>query len=361
MSGPIKVLVVDDSAFMRKMVTDIVSRDSALVVVGQARDGNDALAKLPTLNPDVITLDVEMPNRDGYSTLVQIMATRPIPVIMLSSLTQTGADMTMKCLAAGAVDFVGKPSGAISLDIENVEKELIAKIKAAVTSKLRVSAPRPIPLPVAVAHPVPISFPSVGRGAKSAILVIGSSTGGPRALQNFVPYLPADLGVPVVIIQHMPAGFTASLAARLNSDSPLTIREAKVGDTLKPGLVLIAPGGQHLIFDSNGVATLTSEPPVHGVRPSVDVTLSSLAPLYGSQTVAVLLTGMGRDGARALKAIRDLGGETLAEDESTCVVFGMPKAAADIGGVCQMLPLPSLPAAAVHAIRQRQGVPASVA
>ena len=329
---PVRVLVVDDSAFMRKMVSEILTRDPGLSVAGQARDGADALAKLETLQPDVITLDIEMPVLDGISTLTEILRRRPTPVVMLSSLTQAGAEATLRCLELGAVDFVGKPSGAISLDIEKIGGELIGKVKAAARARLPGGPPAP------AARPDVPSAPRVGP-EKIAVLALGASTGGPRALQQIVPMLPAGLGVSIVIVQHMPAGFTASLAKRLEQTSPFTAREAADGDRLRPGQILVAPGGRHLQFEAGGVARLTDEPPIHGVRPAVDVTLSSLAGLYGPRLLAVLLTGMGRDGARALKQISDRGGLTLAEDESTCVVYGMPKAAFDLGGVGRLLPL----------------------
>lgn len=373
---PIRVLVVDDSAFMRKMVAEILARDAGLCIVGQARDGADALVKLDSLRPDVITLDVEMPVLDGFGALTEIMRRRPTPVLMLSSLTQAGADATLRCLELGAVDFVGKPSGAISLDIEKVATELITKVKAAagarVLSRLAGSPPSPWREGVqdekeefsgntrAAASSFRPSLlskrPSLRREGgplagreRISVLVIGASTGGPRALQTLIPALPAELGVPIVIVQHMPPGFTASLARRLEQTSPFTAREAADGDRLQPGVILVAPGGRHLQFTSGGVVHLTDDPPVHGVRPAVDVTLASLAPLYGPRLLAILLTGMGRDGARGLKLALDRGGQTLAEDETTCVVYGMPKAAAEIGAVGSLLPLTALAPAIARA------------
>ncbi|MEO7719333.1 MAG: chemotaxis response regulator protein-glutamate methylesterase [Capsulimonas sp.] len=369
MPEPIKVLVVDDSAFMRKMITDIVARDSGMTVVGQARDGADALQKLDALKPDVITLDIEMPVKDGYTALTEIMQRRPTPVVMVSSLTQAGADMTMRCLEAGAVDFIGKPSGSISLDIAKVAPEILAKIRTAASARLRHGAslrhtpslghaltlgPPPSPRPfVAIAPPsppIPFSAHAVPRGG---VLIVGSSTGGPRALQTFIPSLPADLGVPIVIVQHMPAGFTTSLAKRLDTESPFSVREAVEGDTLRPGCALVAPGGRHLEFDARGVVHLTDEPAVHGVRPSVDVTLGTIHKLYGARATVVLLTGMGKDGARGMKALHDLGAVTFAEDESTCVVYGMPKAAVELGAVTHLLPLHDLAAAVADSLRSR--------
>lgn len=345
LSAPIRVLVVDDSAFMRKMITEILARDPACCVVGTARDGAEALVRLESLRPDVITLDVEMPVLDGYGALAEIMRRRPTPVLMLSSLTQAGADATVRCLELGAVDVVGKPSGSISLDIEKIAGELTAKIKAAAFCLKQPSA-----RPQKTVAPPPVLR---SRGGIPAVLVIGSSTGGPRALQTLVPALPATLAVPIVIVQHMPPGFTASLARRLTDTSPFSAREAACGDRLQPGQILVAPGGHHLEFTDEGAARLTDDPPLHGVRPAVDVTLASLACLYGARVLAVLLTGMGRDGARGMKIVSDQGGQTLAEDESTCVVYGMPKAAVELGGVGQLLPLPAL-APAIAALCQRE-------
>ncbi|BDI28873.1 chemotaxis response regulator protein-glutamate methylesterase of group 2 operon [Capsulimonas corticalis] len=381
MPEPTKVLVVDDSAFMRKMITEIVSRDAGMTVVGQARDGADALQKLDSLQPDVITLDIEMPVKDGYTTLTEIMQKRPTAVVMLSSLTQAGADMTMRCLEAGAVDFVGKPSGSISLDIEKVAAELLVKIRMAATARLRhapfrpsaraasvpdfvIKRPEPAapeaparraPLGLSAAPAAPPVAASVMHGGSRAggILVVGSSTGGPRALQTLIPSLPAGLNVPILIVQHMPPGFTASLAKRLDAESPFEVREAAEGDLLRAGCALVAPGGRHLEVDGHGAIHLTDEPPVHGVRPSVDVTLASIHRLYGARATVVLLTGMGKDGARGMKALHDLGSVTFAEDESTCVVYGMPKAAVDLGGVTHLLPLHDLASAVTDSLRSR--------
>ncbi|MDQ2687563.1 MAG: chemotaxis-specific protein-glutamate methyltransferase CheB, partial [Armatimonadota bacterium] len=273
MTQMISVLVVDDSAFMRKMITEMLTDDPALRVIGQAYDGEDALHKLALLKPDVITLDVEMPRLDGLAALEQIMTRRPTPTVMLSSQTQAGAETTLRCLERGAVDFIAKPSGAISLDIRLIAAELVSKVKAAAgvpASRLR---PRPAAARVSPVMGIPTNLPAVGvnRGS-GGVLVIGASTGGPRALQTLIPALPANLPVPAVIIQHMPSGFTASLARRLDAASPLCVREAAEGDPLRPGVVLVAPGGHHLTFDAHGAARLTDEPPIHGVRPAVDVT-----------------------------------------------------------------------------------------
>lgn len=339
MHEAISVLVVDDSAFMRKMVTQILAGTDGISVVGQARNGLDALVQAEKLRPDVITLDVEMPEMDGVTALREIVKKFQIPVIMLSSLTQSGAKTTLQCLELGAVDFVAKPSGAISLDIEAIALELVSKVKAAAHARCRPSVSTPQIQPV-------IGFPA----RRKSVVVIGSSTGGPRALQAVIPALPRDLKVPVVVVQHMPPAFTATLAQRLNESSNLEVKEAEDGDRLTPGLVLVAPGGRHLEFDISGRAILSDAPPVHGVRPSVDVTLASLLRTYGSRMVGVLLTGMGCDGASGLRAIHFAGGTTIVEDESTCVVYGMPKAAVELCAVDYELPLGHIAMAIVETV-----------
>ena len=351
MTDRIRVLVVDDSALMRKMVGDLLSEDPDILVLGHARDGREALEKMAVLNPDVVTLDIEMPVMDGVQTLTEIMATKPIPVVMLSSLTQKGAEITMKCLQLGAVDFIQKPSGSISLDLPKVGAELREKVKLAYKSRESLLRPRLTPRAAPSVHAEPPMVTSRHGSSKHIDLVlIGSSTGGPRALHTLIPCLPGNLGVPVVVVQHLPPVFTQMMALKLNEESDLTVREAVAGDKLQVGTVLVAPGGKHLRFDRSGVAVLSDEPPVHGVRPAIDVTMSSLIPLYGSHLMAVLLTGMGKDGALGLKTLRDLGGETIAEDESTCVVYGMPKAAVEMGGACQVLPLPEIADAVTQAV-----------
>ncbi len=337
-----RVLVTDDSAFMRKMLSEILSGDPAIEIVGQARNGEDAVRKVGELKPDVVTMDVEMPVMDGLQALTRIMQERPTPVVMVSSVTQKGAEMTLRCLDAGAVDFVGKPSGSISLDIESVGRDIVGKVKAAAKS-------RPQALGAA-----PTAF--VPRSAKPArmsnALVIGSSTGGPRALHTLLPALPLEMNVPIVIVQHMPTGFTQSLARRLDGACPYEVREAESGDALQPGVALVAPGGRHLELGHDGRVRLSDGPPVHNVRPAVDVTLASLVRVFGGRALAAaLLTGMGEDGARGLKAVRQAGGTTFAEDASTCVVYGMPKAAVELDAVDHLLPLTSMGSAIAQTIK----------
>jgi two-component system chemotaxis response regulator CheB len=348
MENRVRVLVTDDSAFMRKMISEILSQDPAIEVIGTARDGADAVAKVLSLKPQVVTLDVEMPVMDGFAALTRIMKEQPTPVVMISSLTQAGAEATIRCLGAGAVDFVGKPSGSISLDIEKVGQEIAVKVKMAARVRMATQAPAAPPKPFIPSPRVPVPG---GATPFPRVLVIGSSTGGPRALQSLMPALPGDLDVPIAVVQHMPSGFTAALAKRLNEACEYEVREAADGDLLRAGLALVAPGGKHLEFGIDGRARLTVAPPVHNVRPSVDVTVASLVQAYGGRMMAVLLTGMGDDGARGLKAVRGLGGITFAEDSSTCVVYGMPRSAVEMDAVDHLLPLHAMAPAIVEAVR----------
>lgn len=354
MANDIRVLVVDDSALMRKMVTDMLNQDPKIIVVGQARDGIDALEKAEALHPDVITLDVEMPNKDGLETLKELMQRRPTPVVMLSSLTQAGAETTLKCLQLGAIDFVGKPSGSISLDVDRVRGELLAKVKVASGHSTRLKSSNAVVQVLATTQANgSMNNPSATKGRPGSIglLVIGSSTGGPKALHTVLPALPKDLGIPIVVIQHLPETFTAMLASRLDQDCALEVREVKVGDPLNPGVVHVAAGGKHLKYDSSGRAEFGMEPPIHGVRPAIDVTIASLLPRYGSKMLGVLLTGMGKDGAMGMKAICDAGGWSICQNEESCVVFGMPKAAIELGAASQILPLDQIAGAVVEAVR----------
>jgi two-component system chemotaxis response regulator CheB len=354
----IKVLVVDDSALMRKIVSDILSSVPDIRVVGQARDGVEALAMVRDLRPDVVTLDVEMPRLNGFQTLQQIMAQRPVPVVMLSALTMSGAAATLDCLEAGALDFVAKPSGNISLDMKSLATELIEKVrtgaKARVHSALENLRVEPKSTPVVATSSV-----------QPRLVIIGASTGGPQALQQIVPAIPRDLNAAFILVQHMPPKFTTSFASRLDQLSAISVCEAKAGDEMRPGVALLAPGGTHLLFDDNDRVVLGNGPTVHGVRPSVDITIESLVQRHGDKMMAVLLTGMGCDGARGLKTVHDAGGSTIAEDSSTCVVYGMPRAAVALGAADRILPLHQIARAIVDAVqsqakdtRQSEAIPA---
>ncbi len=336
MSKRIDVLVVDDSAYMRKVVSNLLQSDEDIFVVDTARDGLDAIEKIKQWKPAVITLDVEMPKLDGLSALERIMRECPTPVIMLSSLTQEGSETTIKALTRGAVDFVPKPSGTISLDIHKVKEELIKKIKIA--SKASLASLRSL----AVSEPAELmkvpAQPPLNQ-APDKLVVVGSSTGGPTALQQIIPRLPGDLPAAVLIVQHMPAGFTNSLAKRLNENSPLEVREAGAGDKLLCGKAFVAPGGYHLVLVSKHEIGLNQNPPIHSVRPAIDVTLESAVEHYGSQVVGIILTGMGYDGSKGMALVKKMGGKTIAQDETTCVVYGMPRVVVESGKADRVLPV----------------------
>lgn len=376
---PIRVLVVDDSAFMRKVITQILSYDPDIQVVGTARNGEEGLRKTAELRPDVITLDVEMPGMDGLTMLRKVVAEFATPVVMLSSLTQEGADITVRALAAGAVDFVGKPSGAISLNLTDVGDEIVRKVKLAAGARVRpgvgLALRREARLGASLAQPsgqagraggvwaatettetpapsassVTSSKPAP-QGLASKVVVIGSSTGGPRALMSVVPHLPPNLPAAVLIIQHMPAGFTASLARRLDEASAITVKEAENGEPLGPSTAYLAPGGVHMLVTREKTIELAMLPPVHGVRPAVDMTMMGLPDVFGSSIVACVLTGMGSDGAAGAQHIRGHGGKVIAEDASTCVVYGMPRSVVELGGADYVLPIDKVADAVVDAV-----------
>ncbi len=349
---PVRVLVVDDSAFMRFSISQHLSGREGIQVIATARDGQEALELIPALNPDVVTLDVEMPRLDGISTLREIMTRFPRPVVMLSSLTREGAVTTIQALTLGAVDFIAKPDR--QLDIQTVMDEAAAKIKRAANARVR---------PFGLARPAPQPKPAVEKPLRplkpnEPIVVIGSSTGGPRALNEVLPALPASLPAAVVIIQHMPAGFTHSLAERLNSLSKLLVREAQPGDRLMVGQALLAPGGFHMVLDEHEQIALNQNSPVHGVRPAIDVTLTSLVQRFGKRVISVILTGMGSDGTNGSVLLHSLGGTVIAEHESTCVVWGMPRSVLEKQAVDVVVPLPDVADAIQKAIRENLSVSA---
>jgi two-component system chemotaxis response regulator CheB len=348
MKSLIRVLVVDDSAFMRYTISKHLEADPNITVIGSARDGLDALVKIPALRPDVVTLDVEMPRMDGLDTLKRIMAECPLPVVMLSSLTRRGARTTVKALMRGAVDFVPKPAG--TADIQCVVQELIVKIKLAAQSNGAQAPASPeslrdtsIPETDATADE-PSQVKSGLRPFKNAdpVIVIGASTGGPRALQKLLAALPGNLPAALAVVQHMPPGFTQSLAYRLNETCAITVQEASNGDRLALGLALLAPGDFHLRFKHGRQVLLDQGPRCHHVRPSVDVTMESAAELFGRSVIGVVLTGMGADGTAGARRIKEMGGRVIAEDETTSVVYGMPRCVFEAGLTDQVAPLPEL-------------------
>ena len=340
MKDRVRVLVVDDSALMRKLIPLILERDPDIEVVGTAMDGSFALRKIAELQPDVVTLDLEMPRMDGIETLRMIMRSAPRPVILFSTHSREGAYSTFKALALGAIDFVAKPKDAASGHLDSIASQLIEKIKVAkrASGLKKFPALDLEPAPPAKRKPGPVIPP--GR-----IIAIGISTGGPNALQFLLSQIPADIPVAFVIVQHMPEGFTDMFARRLDECCALDIQEAKSGDLLLAGRALICPGNRHMMvrrMPRGDLVVLTDGPPINGHRPSVDVLFHSVAQEFGLTAVGILMTGMGEDGAEGLGAIKMAGGMTIAQSEETCVVSGMPRAAIVKGHANKVLPLESL-------------------
>lgn len=351
----IRVLVVGDSAFMRKIISDILSSDVRIEVIGTARDGEDACVKVASLQPDVVTLNVEMPKKDGLATLEYLMRMTPVPVIMVSSLTQEGAQVTMKALSAGAVDFIAKPSGHISLNMKDVTADLVAKVVAASTARIgpiRAVEERP---PVVVSPPREASVRPALQKGRPAIVAIAASTGGPRALQHVLSQLPGTFPLPIVVVQHMPKDFTGSFANRLDSISALHIMEGSESLDLQPGMAVIAPGGYHMLvrrkLSGTYYCSLSDMPPLLSVKPSANILFLSVADEVGGNVIGVILTGMGRDGTDGAIALHAKGAHIIAESQETCVVYGMPKAAAEAGIVHELLPLHEIPEAIMRAVR----------
>lgn len=332
---PIKVFVVDDSAFMRKLIMEIINREPGLEVAGYARNGQDALDKLRKLDVDVITLDVEMPVMDGLETLQQIMKERPRPVVMLSSLTRAGSETTLQALTLGAVDFISKPSGSISLDLDTISKEIIEKIRLAASARLQ--QPKKI---VPLTKPaIPLIPSSPTTGAANKLVIIGSSTGGPKAIEEVFTQIPANLPAGIVVVQHMPKDFTRSFAERLNSLFPFSVKEAANGDLVENGKVLIAPGDYHMVISPDRRIRLNQEERVMFLRPAIDVTMEGLSRIYGKSIIGVILTGMGRDGAKGMAGIKQAGGITIAQDKNTSTIYSMPRVVAEEGNADYILPL----------------------
>lgn len=347
----IRVLIVDDSALMRQLIGDIIKTDPRLEVAGTARDGRDALTQIQKLKPDLVTMDVEMPNMDGLKALEEIMRVCPLPVVMVSSLTQAGAETTLKALNLGCVDFVPKPSGSISINIKEVGRELIEKIIAASTAQIKPLSKFGMKSFSGVRMAPPSSM---GLPRRIDIVAIASSTGGPMALSDLIPKLPAKFPVPIVITQHMPKEFTGSFAKRLNDSSKVEVLEGFAGLTLKPGRVVIAPGGSHLLIkrrSGTAICDLSDAPPVLSVKPAANIMFLSIADEYGGNVLTVILTGMGRDGTDGAIALKRLGAYVIAESQKTCVVYGMPKAAVDAGVVDEILPLNEIPDAMVRLVK----------
>jgi len=326
--GKIRVLVVDDSAFMRKIIPQILQEDDGIEVIDTAKDGQEAFKKTIELKPDVITLDVEMPKMNGLATLGYIMSERPTPVIMLSAYTPKGAEITLQALEYGAVDFVCKPSGEISIDIKKVKDELISKIKIAATtdaSKLTFFAPETVEKKATEKEKEIKDF---------VLVIIATSTGGPRALSEFIPKIPRNLPAAYLVVQHMSQGFTKTLAERLNSQSLISIKEAEDGEIITAGRAYVAPGNYHMEIekiDGNYIIALNQKPTRLGVRPSADMTLFSAAEKFEGKSIAVVLTGMGKDGSAGVERLKAKKALVLAQDKDSSVIYGMPRAVIERG------------------------------
>ncbi len=331
----IKVLVVDDSALVRKLLTEELSRYDDITVVGTAVDPYVAREKIIALKPDVITLDVEMPRMDGLSFLVKLMKHYPVPVIIVSSLTPTNSDAAIRALSLGAVDVIGKPGSAMS--VPDISRQLVQSIRAASRAKLQKRVEPSTSGPVVSRHATALA----GLAMTHKVIALGASTGGTQALEAVLTKLPPAMPG-IVICQHMPEKFTASFAQRLNSCCALDVREAKDGDAVVPGVALVAPGNFHMMLTMSGAqyqVRVKDGPRVHHQRPAVDVLFASVAKYAGRNAVGAIFTGMGADGAKGLLQMRDAGAHTIAQDEASCVVFGMPREAIKLGAAAEVLPL----------------------
>lgn len=339
----IRVLTVDDSALMRQVLSSLLARDPAIEVVGAAPDPYVAREKIKALNPDVLTLDVEMPKMDGITFLEKLMRGHPMPVVMVSSLTEAGCQTTLRALELGAVDFITKPRIDLRDGMQEIAQDLIDKVKAAAAAKVRrrtVGEPQAC-APVSTLNPI-------GSHAMikttDTIIAIGASTGGTEAVKDVLEMLPPNTP-PILVTQHMPERFTKTWADRMNSLCRIAVKEAEDGDSVLPGHALVAPGGYHMSLVRNGArytVQINQDPPVNRHRPSVDVTFASVARYAGANAIGVILTGMGGDGAKEMLAMKRAGAFTIAQDEASCVVFGMPKEAIKLGGVDKVLPLEAI-------------------
>lgn len=352
----IKVIVVDDSAFMRKAISDLIESESSFEVIAKFRDGRELIEKIDKYNPDIITLDVHMRDLDGLATLKELKRLgKNYPVIMVSSATTEGSELTLECLDNGAISFVTKPSGSISLDIIKVKENLIEQIKS-ITSNVRYKKKinntnynagytfsqnttyNSLNEKKELSRNI-TSTKNLPKNKKIEAVVIGASTGGPKALQEVLTKLPSNLGVPVFVVQHMPEGFTKVFSERLDKICNMKVLEADEGMKIRNDTIYIAKGGKHMTVGANDLIHLNEEPQIWGVRPAVDKLFDSAINVYKGNLVSAILTGMGRDGAEGTKNIKDSGGITISEDKSTCTIYGMPKAAYETGKVDLVVPL----------------------
>jgi two-component system, chemotaxis family, protein-glutamate methylesterase/glutaminase len=350
----VRVLIVDDSAFMRKVLETIFNADPQLQVAGHAKDGREAIALAESLKPDVITMDINMPHLDGLQATAQIMTTNPRPIVIVSSESRDGAASTLKALELGAIEFIAKPSGAIDLDMQSIREDLLRKVKMA--AKVRVvrtasrlaaalQSPSHNPAP-AISRPAPTVAPSSVSDQRFPVVVLAASTGGPATVMRLAPGFTKDFPAAVILVQHMPAAFTTQFAAQLAEFTEIRVKEAENGDTIQPGTLYICPGAQHLRVNPLGRIQLDGTTGrIAGYLPNIDATMESVAAFGGALSIGVVLTGMGNDGAQGAKAIKKAGGHVIAQDEATSVIFGMPAEAIKLQAVDQVLGLDDIYAA----------------
>ena len=349
----IRVLVADDSAFMCKVLKEIINSDAQLEVAGTARDGREAVALAESLRPDVITMDINMPHLDGLQATELIMSQHPRPVVIVSSESREGAASTLRALELGAIDFVPKPTNGIDLDMRNIREELTRKLKMAAKVRVvrtatmsKLTAHAPVPHPSAATNAADRAAHSNGaNGTKFPIVVIAASTGGPAAVMRVVAGLPKDLQAAVLLVLHMPAAFTSQFTIQLAEVSRLPVKEAESHEAPQPGLIYLCPGAHHLRISSTGKISLDGGPRIEGYRPCADVALESAAAFARPLTVAVVLTGMGNDASKGVQAVKAAGGHVIVQDEATSVIFGMPAEAIKTGSVDEILPLDQISAA----------------
>lgn len=347
----LKVVIIDDSAFVRIALRRMLS-EAGFDVVGVAKDGPEGIEMVRRLQPDVVSLDVNMPGMQGTEVLDHLLAKDWVPVVMCSTLTKRGADITMECLSRGAVDFVTKPERRE--DWGHLARILPLKLKIAAQAKRPKTSVSPQPRPTRAIRSAALSRAKVGfmLGSAKGLVLIAASTGGPRSVESVTSALPGDLPFPVIVIQHMPAGFTKSFAERLDRSCQLTCKEAQEGERIEPGVLYVAPGGYHMTIE-RGIVRLNQDPPVWGVRPAADVTFKSVIEPYGPQSVVVVLTGMGCDGAEGARELKNVGATVIAESENTAVIYGMPKAVAEIGAATRILDIDAIPGAIVEAVEAK--------
>ena len=361
----IRVLLVDDSSFMRKVLHGIVSADPQMEVVGEAKDGNEAVAMAQSLKPDVITMDINMPRLDGLQATEQIMSQNPRPIVIVSSETREGTASTLVALELGAIDFISKPSSGVDLDMNSVRDDLNRKLKMA--SKVHVvrTAARSKPHGSGAHKPAsPGNSPerpaAAAAGSRFPLVVIAASTGGPAAVMRLAADFPKDLPAAVVLVQHMPASFTSQYAVQLADATEIEVKEASANEALAPGILYVCPGSHHLRISPKGRIVLDSGARISGYRPCADVAMETAAGWAGPMTMGVVLTGMGNDGSRGAQAIYSTGGTILVQDEASSVIFGMPAEVIKTGFVTQVLPLDQIAAAIEKRVRQLASTPQAV-